>query len=180
MRPRKQKARRCIPPKAAKQKLNRKHLQPIFHNEVIAKSWDPKASARVNLAQLGLATSANHVIQAGLQPSHEAAVLGGRPDVTREQVVQALGVTIDSHDLQELTRNPRLKPMSEHYQRYMAKLIEKHGDDYVAMRRDIETNWRQYAEEKCERLCIKFKCLSDEHRLVPVPEFKGRRRAAPL
>lgn len=37
--------------------------------------------------------------------------------------------------------------------KYWARLIEKYGDDYKAMARDIKLNTHQHTKKKCEKKC---------------------------
>jgi Ribosome biogenesis protein Nop16 len=126
MRSRKIKARRGIAKKSAKIKRRDVFLKPSFTNDAIKEQWDPKLSARKNLANIGLADKANHVVEAGLKPNEsQMGIAGGeRAELPREQLCETLGVAIDSEDLRELSRNSKRRPMSEADQRYLLKQFE--------------------------------------------------------
>jgi hypothetical protein len=63
-------------------------------------------------------------------------------------------------------KNPKRRQMSEHDQKYVVALIKKHGDNYKAMERDIDTNVMQYSETKMKTLCGKYLTLDENQKLV--------------
>lgn len=52
----------------------------------------------------------------------------------------------------------------------MAKCLQKYGDDYPSMFRDITINDYQYTEDKLRKLGTRFLSLDPERRRVSVPE----------
>lgn len=61
-------------------------------------------------------------------------------------------------------------PLNAEEEEYIAKCLEKYGDDYQAMFRDTKTNYLQHTEHKLKKLGARFLLLNAEQRRVPVPE----------
>lgn len=57
--------------------------------------------------------------------------------------------------------NPKRKKMSQFDQEYVKACIDKYGENYKAMERDIELNYFQHSETKMKTLCEKYKNLTE-------------------
>jgi len=62
----------------------------------------------------------------------------------------------DSNNIMQIDINPRRKIISEFDQVYAKSNIDKHGDNYGAMERDIVMNSRQLSAKQMEKLCSKY------------------------
>lgn len=76
----------------------------------------------------------------------------------------------DSDVIPKKTLSQRMLPLSIEDQNYMAKCMEKHGDDYAKMARDIKLNDMQHTEHKLRKLGARFLLLSAEHRRTEIPD----------
>lgn len=76
----------------------------------------------------------------------------------------------DSDGLTRRSRGPRLFPMDLDDEKYVVKCMEKYGDDYTRMFRDIKVNNMQHTEEKLRKLCTRYLLLTPEQRRVEAPE----------
>jgi len=63
-----------------------------------------------------------------------------------------------------------LLPMSVNDQKYMVRLMEKHGTNYKAMERDMKLNNMQHTERKLLKMVEKFLSLSSEQRVVEISD----------
>lgn len=94
-----------------------------------------------------------------------AQVVVGKDNCSQNTVIQLYDIP-DSDSLKTKTRIV----MSENDQRYIIKCMAKHGDDYVAMFRDIKVNNMQYTETQLRKMASRFLLLDDEQRTVKVPQ----------
>jgi Ribosome biogenesis protein Nop16 len=76
----------------------------------------------------------------------------------------------DSDGLTHRRRGTRLFPMDIEDEKYVVKCMNKYGDDYTHMFRDIKVNNMQHTEEKLRKLCTRYLLLTPEKRRVEVPE----------
>lgn len=110
------------------------------------------------MASFGLDADPNHFNRRS-QP-----VIGGSQK--KNAAFMGFAVIPESDDLRE--KNPRRRKMSEHDQKYVVNCINKYGEDYKKMERDMEINSQQYTEAKMKNLCGKYLSLGDHERLVNV------------
>lgn len=73
-------------------------------------------------------------------------------------------------DSDVLEARKKKRPQSAQDQKYIAKLLTKHGDDYTAMFRDIKVNNMQHTEAQLRKMASRFLLLDEEQRVVDVPE----------
>lgn len=76
----------------------------------------------------------------------------------------------DSDVIPKKTKSLRMLPVSINDQKYLARLMEKHGNDYLAMSRDIKINDMQHTEGKLKKMCARFFLLTKEQRRVDIPQ----------
>ena len=119
--------------------------------------WDLSKSPSVNLANMGLLARPNQDIER----ANEA------PKVNRQANVIELFDVPDSDNLQA---NKKVQPMPLDDQKYIAKCMTKHGDNYEAMFRDIKVNNMQHTESQLRKLGARFLLLEGDQRKVNVPE----------
>ena len=62
--------------------------------------------------------------------------------------------------------NPKRRIMSEEDQRYAAKLLDKYGDNWQKMQRDIQINDRQLSAAQCKKLIGVFNGLREDQKMV--------------
>lgn len=144
--------------------INVRVRQSIRHEE-LRKHYDKSKSPRDNLRALGLEVDLNkQLVRRNTQKADikdekkECAAFVGRVAVQQAELMTGCNFT---------ERNPHRRKMSKFDQDYVRKNLLKHGSNYKAMERDIETNYSQYTEAKMKRLCEKFLSLADNELLVP-------------
>ena len=146
-----------------KNKGNFKRWDPDLHkkikNPVIQEHWDPSKSFSANFAAIGLVGNPN----SDMRNTNVSSKLAAVKDVS---VVELF----DIPDSDELGQKEKRRSMSEDDQKYIAKCMSKHGDDYGRAFRDIKINYMQHNENQLRKLGARFLLLSPEERLVDVPE----------
>ncbi len=142
---------------------NFKRWDPNLHkkikNPTIREHWDPSKSFQANFAAIGLVGNPNSDMR-NVNPTKKPVAV---EDVS---VVELF----DIPDSDEMGQEKKKHPMSEDDQKYIAKCLEKHGDDYAKAFRDIKTNYMQHNENQLRKLGARFLLLSPEERVVNVPE----------
>eukprot|EP00531_Pseudo-nitzschia_arenysensis_P013584 CAMPEP_0116144230 /NCGR_PEP_ID=MMETSP0329-20121206/15893_1 /TAXON_ID=697910 /ORGANISM="Pseudo-nitzschia arenysensis, Strain B593" /LENGTH=178 /DNA_ID=CAMNT_0003639643 /DNA_START=34 /DNA_END=570 /DNA_ORIENTATION=- len=147
-----------------KNKGNFKRWDPDLHkkikNPVIQEHWDPSKSYSANFAAIGLVGNPNSDMR-NINPS-------SKPTASKEVSVVELFDIPDSDELGQ--QKEKRRPMSEDDQKYIAKCMLKHGDDYGRAFRDIKINYMQHTENQLRKLGARFLLLTSEERMVDVPE----------
>jgi len=64
----------------------------------------------------------------------------------------------------------RRHPLDEEDEIYISKCIDKYGEDYTSMFRDIKLNNMQHTEAKLRKLGARYLLLTPEQRRVDVPD----------
>jgi hypothetical protein len=121
--------------------------------------WDPSKSPAVNMANLGLVAKPNQDVHR----TNDA--LSGNQEVN---VVELFDIP-DSDELR-LAKSERRAAVKEEDQKYIARCMARHGDDYGKMFRDIKLNFMQHTETQLQKLGARFLLLTPEQRKVNVPE----------
>lgn len=142
---------------------NRWNPKPQFNDATVKANWDSTRTPAQNLANLGLVTKVNHDIGEG--SLGKTASPNNKPNVN-STVVHLFDVPeSDSH----VSHRQRF-PLSEEDENYIAKCMEKYGDNYTKMFRDTKVNDLQHTEEKLRKLGARYVLLTDAQRRIPVPE----------
>lgn len=117
-------------------------------NKDIKAKYDKNKTPKENLTALGLVFDSNNI-------HNESSNKG------KKESAAFLGFAriVDGKNFSEI--NPKRKLMSEVDFEYAKDNIAKHGTNYKAMERDINTNNRQYTEQKMETLCKKYNSMLD-------------------
>jgi len=80
----------------------------------------------------------------------------------------------DVPDSDTLEARKKKRPQSAEDQKYIVRLLEKHGDDYARMFRDIKVNKMQHTQAQLRKMASRFLLLDDEQRVVDIPgRIKG-------
>lgn len=85
---------------------------------------------------------------------------------TRNTVIELYEVP----DSDTLEARKQKRPQSAGEQKYIVRLLAKHGDDYTAMFRDIKVNNMQHTETQLRKMASRFLLLDEEQRVVDIPE----------
>jgi len=64
----------------------------------------------------------------------------------------------------------KMFPVSVDDQKYISRCMEKHGDDYLKIFRDIKLNNMQYTENQLRKIGTRFLLLNPNQRRVDIPE----------
>ncbi|KAJ8603075.1 hypothetical protein CTAYLR_006675 [Chrysophaeum taylorii] len=135
-----------------KSSTQKKFFKKTPHNDAdVAKVWNQRKSRNHNMRTLGLACDVNKLSRATTEPK------------------LAIFEVPQPEDLEKVGTNARRNPLAEEKQRYIAKLIAKHGEDFDAMARDIKRNVQQFTATRLRNMTAKFLRLDDKHRAVPIP-----------
>ena len=131
------------------------------------------------MANMGFQTSVNSSIDARAN-FFLAANNNKKDDVSKKNAAIEL-FDIPQSDTMKSTDNTitilpgktfaqRKLPVSVEDQKYIHKCLEKHGDNYHSMTRDILTNDMQYTESKLKKMATRFYLLAGDQLRVKVPE----------
>mmetsp|Transcript_37166 Transcript_37166/g.54693 ORF Transcript_37166/g.54693 Transcript_37166/m.54693 type:complete len:165 (+) Transcript_37166:99-593(+) len=149
--------------RTGKTKLTNKNFIRIipkkFHDETVKSNWDNSKTAIANLSAMGLQVDVNKDIT--------------RPDqVTGENSATAVELfnIPESGEFPKKTKARIMLPQSVADQKYIARLLAKHGRDYKKMERDIKMNNMQHTETKLENMGTRFLDLSEKQRVVDLPD----------
>jgi len=163
---------KTVIPRALRKQTTKLYLKPQFTTAAVAERWDPRKSASMNLAALGLAHDPNRAV------THGNPQMGNQSDATSIKAISAKAK--DPCELFEIPQSDTLRgddinerrralPQLEVDQKYASKLLAVHGNDYKAMARDIKRNDRQSTPAQLKRLCSRFILLGEHERLAPLP-----------
>ena len=144
-------------------------------DHVIKSQWDPTKSAAVNMANMGLQASPNTTIlpKSSLdQIIHSITPQASTSTSTSTKNSKAIELfdIPDSDIIPKQTKAMRMFPVSVSDQKYLVRLMEKYGDNYKQMSRDIKLNDMQHTEGKLRKMCARFYLLTPEQRRVDIPE----------
>jgi len=124
---------------------------------------------------MGLTANANNLASAKTGFSHKGMAGEGMGAATVEprtapkvDVVELYDIP-KSDDLSAKNQQNRVT-LSLSDQKYIAKCMSKHGDNYTAMFRDIKVNRMQHTEHKLRKLGSRFLLLSEKQRAVSLPD----------
>ena len=115
----------------------------------VKKFWDKSKSPVENLQSFGLTAQANE------KPKKAKNALVGYANLMDSMV---------SGDIKDI--NPKRRIMSEEDQRYAVKLLDKYGDNWQKMQRDIKLNDRQLSAAQCMKLVNLFHTLQDDQMVI--------------
>lgn len=123
--------------------------------------WDASKTPTANLACLGLLAHPNK--------AESSTAITSRTKV--ESTAQAAGVIelFDVPESDEPSRRSRF-PLDKEEEEYIAKCLEKWGDNYTRMFRDIKVNKLQHTEDKLRKMGSRFLLLSSDQRRLEVSE----------
>lgn len=116
-------------------------------------NWDHKKTTKQNIESLGLATNVNDL---------------AKKDSVTNQVVQLFDVPKSD----SLKPKREKLPLNEDEQKYIAKCLAKHGDNYKKMAFDLKVNKMQNTEHILRKMGSRFLLLEDHQRVggVEVPD----------
>jgi hypothetical protein len=114
-------------------------------HRIIKNEWDNTVSVKDNFKSLGLVTDANNI-------AASATAKGAKKPTAFEGFASVS--TTNNCGFDDI--NPRRKVMTEFDQQFMLRCINKHGNDYIKMARDIKINDRQLSEHQLEKMCTKY------------------------
>jgi hypothetical protein len=135
--------------------------KPKLGDPSLKQFWDPSMSAKANLDRLGLCTHINESNKTRTSSSSQPPP---------PPLVELFTIPKPDDLSQSQKRSRRHCPLKLEEEQYMAKCLQKYGDDYPSMFRDITINDYQYTEDKLRKLGTRFLSLDPERRRVSVPE----------
>ena len=121
----------------------------------VKKLWDPSKSPSANLASMGLCAKPNDL--------HASKKKYNLPT----SVIELFDVP-ESDDLR--SKPKRVMPLGEAQQTYIAKCLEKHGENYRHMFMDIKVNDMHHTESQLRKLASRFFLLDSSQRVACVPK----------
>jgi len=140
---RKRKAGRTGRTKLAVQK--RHHIK----NFNVRENWDHKKTVRQNMAKMGLPADVNNMNSNAVSPGTNAS-----------SVVQLF----DIPNSDNLKPKQEKLPLTEEEQKYIAKCLAKHGDNYKKMAFDLKVNKMQHTEHILRKMGSRFILLESHQR----------------
>ena len=137
-----------------------KYKPPQISNQAVKKTWNPNKSVQMNMSALGLEAQVNG----------EVAQRGNVPVPASGASAVELFDIPDSDVIPKKTKALSMLPVSVEDQKYMVKLMERYGDDWEKMARDIKRNNMQHSSHKLKKLGSRFLLLSEAQLRVELPE----------
>lgn len=132
------------------QKPLRKFKNRFVGDVRIQKQWDHKLTTKQNYDQIGLMANPNS------HAEMKSSIAGSEAhDLDADKLFHVP----DSDFLSERNHRRPENYMSEEEQKYLRKLVAKHGEDYQAMERDIKVNDMQWTKNKLTRRCARMALL---------------------
>ena len=127
---------------------------PQYTDEIIAKNWNPRLSAKENFKRIGLSsgTTLNSTTKDSASNPSKAIEL------------------FDIPDSDKMNPSQKMLPVSTENQKYMVPLLEKYGNDYKKMSRDMKMNPMQHTETQLRKIGSRFLLLEEKQLRVDVPE----------
>uniref|UniRef100_A0A2P2IJ80 Nucleolar protein 16 n=1 Tax=Rhizophora mucronata TaxID=61149 RepID=A0A2P2IJ80_RHIMU len=137
--------------------------------------WDDKASVIQNYKSFGVVSNPNllgvrsrtsHLIQAGSlnvpppTPADDVESLSSGSDLEEDDLKSALGKKRTDG------KNAPLQPLTKMQRVYVARMVEKYGDDYQGMFMDIKLNAMQHSVATLEKLCKRYLMHKDKNPLI--------------
>lgn len=104
----------------------------------IKENWDDKKSLNANYSKIGISTDPNKAVNNN--PVNEEVF---------NQELEYLKTQLEAFEEEKVKR----VFFAKKERKYWARLIEKYGDDYKAMAKDIKLNNYQHTKKKCEKKC---------------------------
>lgn len=100
--------------------------------------------------------------------SKPGEIVGGRKETEASKSKQTVIELYDVPDSDSLQTKKR--PQSPDDQKYVCRLLAKHGTDYTAMFRDMKVNKMQHTEQQLRKMASRFLLLDEEQRVVDIPQ----------
>ena len=119
-------------------------------NVEIKKLYDKTKTPSANLEAFGLIADVNN-----LKGKEDSAI-----PLKKHAAFVGYGQIVDNDNFSD--KNPRRKKISEVDMEYAASNIEKHGNNYKAMEKDIKTNCRQLTARQMEKMCALYTEIGEE------------------
>lgn len=141
--------------------------------------WDPSKSAAANLEALGLKARPNEERNKRNATTTTTTHPGnGASDTANETTIDSAGATGKSIVLEifDVPESDHVRgrqgryPLKEEEEAYIARCMEKHGDNYRAMFWDTKTNYLQHTETFLRKLGARYLLLTPEQRRSAIPE----------
>eukprot|EP00622_Pseudochattonella_farcimen_P003114 FR738215.1.p1 GENE.FR738215.1~~FR738215.1.p1 ORF type:complete len:166 (+),score=23.75 FR738215.1:72-569(+) len=135
-----------------------KYLEPTFTMDSIKERWNPNMSQHANLEKMGLAADPNGKRKLVQRNERGGGLVAGKALVKSTVDPNELFQIPESDDLRSVDVNSRRRnqPMMEKDQKFIKKLINKHGTKYDAMARDMKLNDRQLTAPRLEKLAARY------------------------
>merc|ERR1712071_425602 len=154
---------------------------PSIHDKIIKAQWDVRKSVATNMANMGLQPTPNNTICSKSSVEQMISSItdgtGTFPDTTTQITAsKAASKAAELFDIPESdvipkkTKALRMLPVSISDQKYMCKLLEKYGNDYQQMSRDIKLNDMQHTEGQLKKLGSRFLLLNKDQIRVDIPQ----------
>ncbi len=120
-------------------------------NDQIRKVYDKSKSPKENLKSFGLDADINH-FNTRSSPQAEN-VENNKEGGKKLAAFVGLAVVSQGDGVRFVNKKRSDIVMSDFERQYAKKNIDKHGDNYKAMERDIKLNFFQHSEYKMQQLC---------------------------
>lgn len=155
-----------------------KYKPPQIRDNAVRSAWDPTKTPRINLANMGLASTVNQkVSKRNVGDTLPDGVDEGELQLKRSDEKAAVELfdipesdKMDGFVIKGRTRANVMLPLSVEDQEYVSRCMAKHGTDYDSMSRDIKLNDMQHTAGKLRKMGARFLLLEEGQRRCEVPE----------
>ncbi|KAL9260141.1 hypothetical protein AKJ16_DCAP04267 [Drosera capensis] len=157
-------------------------LQSLIDDDPSGVKWDDKGSVIANYKSFGVVSNPNllgvrsrtsHIVECGsLQvPTTTAAA---EDSVTVDEFADIdTGSELEEDDLRSALGKKRSdgksvppQPLTAMQRLQIHRLVEKYGDDYESMFRDIKLNTMQHSLATLQKLCLRYHIWKDKNPLI--------------
>lgn len=114
----------------------------------------------MNMSALGLESQVNG----------EVAQRGNAIPASSASAVELFDIPESDNVIPKKTKSLSMLPVSVEDQKYIVKLMERYGDDYERMARDIKRNNMQHSSHRLKKMGSRFLLLSEGQLRVELPE----------
>lgn len=141
-------------------------------NSLLKPHWDPSKTPAANLTSLGFLAHPNKAESSTAITSRINHNNSESDPAHAGRTTAATTTIIELFDVPESDAPSRRTkfPLDPEEEVYISKCLQKWGDNYTRMFRDLKVNTMQHTEEKLRKLGARFLLLSPDQRQMEVPE----------
>lgn len=135
---------------------------PQITDTVMKEHWDPRKSPSINMANLGLKSNLGE--KAACQ-----STITSLESSSSCKAIELFDIP-DSDAFPKKSSDPGRLPVSIENQKYIVELLNKYGNNYTSMARDIKLNNMQHNENQLRKIGARFLLLNENQIRVEIPD----------